>query len=110
MSRRPLFERSVVLPRGFFAVLAVLLSSPALAQVPDIRTGQIPTLAPVVRETTPSVVNISVHARVKEDNPLYRDPIFREFFDLPRQLEKEVQATGSGVIVDAGGADEPKNP
>jgi S1-C subfamily serine protease len=32
---------------------------------------------------------------------LYRDPVFREFFDLPKQLEKEVQATGSGVIVDA---------
>jgi serine protease Do len=83
------------------AVCAVFLWSPAFAQVPDIRTDQIPTLAPVVKETTPSVVNISVRARVKEDNPLYRDPIFREFFDLPRQLEKEVQATGSGVIVDA---------
>jgi serine protease Do len=78
-----------------------IASLPALAQVPDIRGGQIPTLAPVVRETTPSVVNISVHARAKEDNPLYRDPVFREFFDLPKQLEKEVQATGSGVIVDA---------
>jgi S1-C subfamily serine protease len=41
------------------------------------------------------------HPLVKEDNPLYRDPVFREFFDLPKQLEKEVQATGSGVIVDA---------
>lgn len=80
---------------------AAIMWSPALAQVPDIRGGQIPTLAPVVKETTPSVVNISVHARVKEDNPLYRDPVFREFFDLPKQLEKEVQATGSGVIVDA---------
>ncbi|MGL1696718.1 S1C family serine protease, partial [Vibrio parahaemolyticus] len=38
----------------------------------------------------------------REDNPLYRDPIFREFFDVPRQIEKEVNATGSGVIVDAG--------
>jgi serine protease Do len=63
--------------------------SPALAQVPDIRGGQIPTLAPVVKETTPSVVNISVHARVKEDNPLYRDPVFREFFDLPKQLKRK---------------------
>jgi serine protease Do len=80
---------------------ASIMWSPVLAQVPDIRGGQIPTLAPVVKETVPSVVNISVHARVKEDNPLYRDPVFREFFDLPRQLEKEVQATGSGVIVDA---------
>lgn len=80
---------------------AFIAWSPALAQVPDIRGGQIPTLAPIVKETTPSVVNISVHARVREDNPLYRDPVFREFFDLPKQLEKEVQATGSAVIVDA---------
>jgi len=88
------------LPR--LVLLGVLIAcSPAAAELPDIRNGQIPTLAPVVRETTPSVVNISVYARVKEDNPLYRDPVFREFFDLPRQLEKEVQATGSGVIVDA---------
>jgi serine protease Do len=89
--------------RFAWAVLlcASIAWAPVLAQVPEIRGGQIPTLAPVVKETTPSVVNISVHARVKEDNPLYRDPVFREFFDLPKQLEKEVQATGSGVIIDA---------
>jgi serine protease Do len=86
---------------GAVLLCASIAWTPMLAQVPDIRGGQIPTLAPMVKETTPSVVNISVHARVKEDNPLYRDPVFREFFDLPKQLEKEVQATGSGVIVDA---------
>jgi serine protease Do len=74
---------------------------PAVAQIPDLGGGHLPTLAPLVREVTPGVVNISVRGRVKEDNPLYRDPFFREFFDLPRQLEREVQATGSGVIVDA---------
>jgi serine protease Do len=83
-------------------VLAFLASPPAAAQVPDLKTGgAIPTLAPLVRQVTPAVVNISVHGRVREDNPLYRDPIFREFFDVPRQIEKEVNATGSGVIVDA---------
>jgi serine protease Do len=53
-----------------------------------------------VREVTPAVVNISVQGRVREDNPLYQDPLFREFFNVPKQLEKEVNATGSGVIVD----------
>lgn len=80
---------------------AIMLWSPALAQVPAARGSQIPTLAPTVKETAPSVVNISVQARVNEDNPLYRDPVFREFFDLPKQVERQVQATGSGVIVDA---------
>jgi serine protease Do len=69
--------------------------------VPDLATGRIPTLAPLVREVTPAVVNISVQGKVREDNPLYKDPFFREFFDLPKQLEKEVSASGSGVIVDA---------
>jgi len=83
-------------------MLALLAAHPAAAQVPDLKTGgAIPTLAPLVRQVTPAVVNISVHGRVREDNPLYRDPVFREFFDVPRQIEKEINATGSGVIVDA---------
>ena len=54
-----------------------------------------------MREVTPAVVNISVHGKVRQDNPLYKDPFFREFFDIPKQLEQEVSASGSGVIVDA---------
>ena len=83
-------------------VLTLTASQPAAGQIPDFKTGgSVPTLAPLVRQVTPAVVNISVHGRVREDNPLYRDPVFREFFDVPRQIEKEVSATGSGVIVDA---------
>jgi len=77
-----------------------LSGAPATAQIPDLNTGRVPTLAPLVREVTPAVVNISVQGRVREDNPLYQDPLFREFFNLPKQLEKEVNATGSGVVVD----------
>src|SRR6201996_5858587 len=72
-----------------------------LAQIPDLGTGRVPTLAPLVKEVTPAVVNISVQGKVREDNPLYHDPFFREFFDVPKQLEKEINAAGSGVIVDA---------
>ena len=89
------------LRRGLLGALLsglVAASSPALSHLP---AGQLPTLAPLVREVTPCVVNISVHGRVKEENPLYRDPLFREFLDVPRQLEREFQAAGSGVVVDA---------
>src|SRR3954470_16280412 len=87
---------------GVIAGLVWLLAgAPAGGQIPDLNTGRVPTLAPLVREVTPAVVNISVQGRVREDNPLYQDPLFREFFDVPKQLEKEVNATGSGVIVDA---------
>lgn len=92
-------------PSGVFLALALFVWSiaaePAWPQVPDVATGRIPTLAPLVREVTPAVVNISVQGKVREDNPLYKDPVFREYFDMPKQLEKEVSASGSGVIVDA---------
>lgn len=81
-------------------LVLTLSGAPVVAQIPDLGTGRVPTLAPLVREVTPAVVNISVQGRVREDNPLYQDPLFREFFNVPKQLEKEVNATGSGVIVD----------
>ena len=83
------------------ALLFAMAGSPAMGQVPDLNTGRVPTLAPLVKEVTPAVVNISVQGRVREDNPLYQDPLFREFFNVPKQLEKEINAAGSGVIVDA---------
>ena len=61
-----------------------------------------PTLAPLVNEVTPAVVNISVVTRAPiEDNPLFRDPFFRRFFNLPDKPQRQEQSAGSGVIVDA---------
>jgi serine protease DegQ len=52
---------------------------------------------------TPGVVNIAVRSRVERSpNPLFDDPFFRRFFDLPAvPREREVLSAGSGVIVDA---------
>ena len=62
----------------------------------------LPTLAPIVAEVTPAVVNISVVTRSPlQDNPLFRDPFFRKFFNLPDKPQRREQAAGSGVIVDA---------
>ncbi len=64
---------------------------------------QVPTLAPILKQTTPAVVNISTRGRVSiQQNPLFSDPFFRRFFDLPpRQRQRRVHSVGSGVIVDA---------
>lgn len=82
-------------------MVCLIATGPVSAQIPDLNLGRVPTLAPLVRQVTPAVVNISVQGRIRQDNPLYNDPLFREYFDVPKQLEKEFQATGSGVIVDA---------
>ena len=92
-----------ILPGYARAALALLLLHAALAQgaaLPDSRG--LPTLAPLVNQVTPAVVNISVVTRAPmEDNPLFRDPFFRRFFNLPDRPQRREQASGSGVIVDA---------
>ena len=37
----------------------------------------------------------------QRDNPLFRDPVYRELFELPKHVERELQAVGSGAVVDA---------
>ncbi|MFQ5619662.1 MAG: DegQ family serine endoprotease [Rhodospirillales bacterium] len=61
------------------------------------------TIAPLLERVTPGVVNISVKTRVAvEQNPLFQDPFFRRFFDVPQQpAERQSMSAGSGVIVNA---------
>ncbi len=84
-------------------IAAALLPAMAAAQAPVAPDSRgLPTLAPVVNQVTPAVVNISVVTRAPmEDNPLFRDPFFRRFFNLPDRPQRKEQAAGSGVIVDA---------
>ena len=78
---------------------ALLAAGPASATLPIDARGM-PTLAPMLTQVTPAVVNISVKTRSPlEDNPLFRDPLFRRFFNIPDQPRQE-QSAGSGVIVD----------
>jgi Do/DeqQ family serine protease len=94
---------SALVVSGGIAVTAGIVS-PVLAgaPIPLADGAPVQTLAPVVSRITPGVVGISVRGRVREDNPLLQDPMFRRFFNLQQQpVERETQATGSGVIVDA---------
>ena len=84
-------------------VAACVLAAGAVHAAPlPLRDG-VPTLAPLLRDVTPAVVNISVATMVPQrHNPLLRDPFFRRFFDLPGDAPaRRRQSAGSGVIVDA---------
>ncbi len=69
-----------------------------------VHAGAIPrdvSLAPLVREVSPAVVNISTQGSVEvQRNPMADDPMFRRFFPSQPQ-ERETGSLGSGVIVDA---------
>jgi Do/DeqQ family serine protease len=77
--------------------------SPPRAEAGIPVSGEVPTLAPVVDRVVQGVVNIAVSGSVEVQNPLMSDPFFRQFFRMPNQpMRRQVQAAGSGVIVDAG--------
>jgi len=62
------------------------------------------SLAPMLEQVLPAVVNISTRTYSKKRrHSLLDDPFFRRFFDLPdqRHRKKRAQSLGSGVIVDA---------
>lgn len=78
-------------------------ASPAEAALPLGAVGG-GTIAPMLEQVTPAVVNISVLSQAPQaENPLLRDPFFRRFFNLPDQMpqSKPQVSAGSGVIIDA---------
>lgn len=92
-----------VLTRALFIVLAL---TPVLvsAALPAVANGErLPSLAPMLEKVTPAVVNIATEGHVElRLNPLFSDPFFRRFFNVPeRALRRKTQSLGSGVIVDA---------
>jgi Do/DeqQ family serine protease len=84
------------------SMLMLVATTQAYAGIPPVTIdGKVPTLAPLLEQVTPAVVNIAVLSRSPEqNNPMLRDPFFRRFFGLPEQSKPQISA-GSGVIVDA---------
>ena len=87
---------------------ALLWCGVASAQLPAmVGDTPVPSLAPMLKKVSPSVVNIAtrgtVQARSQQGNPLLEDPFFRRFFEAPELApqQREFQSAGSGVIVDA---------
>jgi len=86
-----------------FALVALLTCYQTQALPNFIEGKPLPSLAPMLDQATPAVVNIATKNHIQErENPLLRDPFFRRFFNIPNQSTKRsAQSLGSGVIIDA---------
>jgi len=89
--------------RYLTAIILTFCTSAAPASLPvAVLQGEVPSLAPMLEETLPGVVNISTTGTVRiQQNPLFRDPFFRRFFQMPPPQERQRQSLGSGVVIDA---------
>ena len=88
---------------GLAATLLFAFAPLVSAQLPaQVGETPVPSLAPMVKRVSPTVVNIATRGTVQEQNPLLNDPFFRRFFDIPNApRQRQFQSAGSGVIVDA---------
>ena len=101
--------------RPFAAVALACLSilapfaqaQPVEAVDPARSVAPMPSLAPMIKRVSPAVVSIGIQGTVRQQgqrNPLFDDPFFRRFFNVPPDSgvrERPFQSAGSGVIVDA---------
>ena len=100
-------NHSLTTQRYLFSLLLLVTSlilQPVYAALPDVVNGKpLPTLAPILEDVMPGVVNVATRGRVQmQQNPLFDDPFFRHFFGTPNgPRERETQSLGSGVIIDA---------
>jgi len=89
------------------SVLSLLLLSIASAQAAlpaQVGETPVPSLAPMIKKVSPTVVNIATRGTVTDrgqPNPLLDDPFFRRFFPDQGPRERQFQSAGSGVVVDA---------
>jgi len=83
---------------GFFFALEV-----AATGLPQSLDGEaLPSLAPMLETTIPSVVNIATSGIEVERNPLFKDSFYKNFLDAPeKQRENLIRGSGSGVILDS---------
>lgn len=64
-----------------FAVCSFLAVSVNAALPVELDGQELPSLAPMLENVTPAVVNIATEGRVKQrQSPLFSDPFFRHFF------------------------------
>lgn len=83
-------------------VLALTAGVAEAALPASVGNEPLPSLAPILEEVTPSVVNVYTQTRYRVRSPLLDDPIFRRFFNIPDVPRERVsQSLGSGVVVDA---------
>ncbi|MBV8909741.1 MAG: trypsin-like peptidase domain-containing protein, partial [Gammaproteobacteria bacterium] len=89
------------------AVAALATVPIPAAMPPAVGETPLPSLAPMIKKVSPAVVNIATRGTIRErgaQNPLFDDPFFRRFFDVPPDngpRERPFQSAGSGVIFDA---------
>ena len=84
--------------------LLIIFSTSSFSNESNLFSAGVPSLAPMLENVTPAVVNIYTISETQEKSNYIDDPFLRKFFNIPGQqkLKKRNRSgLGSGVIIDS---------
>jgi len=93
----------LIIASVFAALAGAALAQPARVAPPSAAAINF-SYAPIVKRVEPAVVNVyASRIEKRPPNPLFDDPLFRQFFGEGQSGDRVSQSLGSGVIVDPSG-------
>ena len=90
--------------RKFILLSLMLFSTASLSNTSNLYSAGVPSLAPMLENVTPAVVNIYTISEVEGKNNYIDDPFLRKFFNIPEQQQSKKRnrsGLGTGVIIDS---------
>ena len=85
-------------------ISTILFSSSVFSNNSKLFSSGVPSLAPMLENVTPAVVNIYTISESEQRNQLVDDPFLRKFFNIPNQQKSRKRnrsGLGSGVIINS---------
>ena len=85
-------------------IIFMLISTTSFSNQSNLFSAGVPSLAPMLEDVTPAVVNIYTISETEEKTQQIDDPFLRKFFNIPGQQKskkKNRAGLGSGVIINS---------
>ena len=85
-------------------IILMLISTASFSNQSNLFSAGVPSLAPMLEDVTPTVVNIYTISKAEEKTQQIDDPFLRKFFNIPGQQKsrkKSRAGLGSGVIINS---------
>ena len=85
-------------------IIFMLISTSSFSNQSKLFSAGVPSLAPMLEDVTPAVVNIYTISEAEEKTQQIDDPFLRKFFNIPGQQKsrkKNRAGLGSGVIINS---------
>ena len=85
-------------------IIFMLISTTSFSNQSNLFSAGVPSLAPMLEDVTPAVVNIYTISETEERTQQIDDPFLRKFFNIPGQQKsrkKNRAGLGSGVIINS---------